>query len=275
MAKTKTKPAGEMTFLQHLEALRWHLIRSALAVVLLGMVAFVSKAFIFDVLLFGPKSPDFITYTFFCAQTRAWGLPEMFCFDAMPFELLNTRMAGQFSIHLWVSMAAGLIAAFPYIVWEFWRFIAPGLHTHERSAGRWGIAVVSLLFFIGVLFGYYLIVPLSVQFLGTYSISGEVQNLIDLGSYISTVVSVTLACGLLFELPVIMYFLARIGLVTADFLRTYRKHAFVVNLVVAAIITPPDITSQILVAIPIAILYEVSIFIAARVERNQLKKQAA
>jgi sec-independent protein translocase protein TatC len=193
----------------------------------------------------------------------------------MPFELLNTRMAGQFSIHLWVSMAAGLIAAFPYIVWEFWRFIAPGLHTHERSAGRWGIAVVSLLFFVGVLFGYYFIVPLSVQFLGTYSISGEVQNLIDLGSYISTVVSVTLACGLLFELPVIMYFLARIGLVTADFLRTYRKHAFVVNLVVAAIITPPDITSQILVAIPIAILYEVSIFIAARVEKNQLKKQAA
>lgn len=260
-----------MSFLEHLEVLRWHLIRSSLAIVSMALIAFIAKGFLFDVVLFGPKQPDFFTYRLFCSISREISNTELFCMEKMPFSILNTKMAGQFSTHIWVSLIGGFIIAFPYVLYEFWRFVAPGLKQTERRYSRWVMFFGGLLFMMGVLFGYYLIVPLSLQFLGTYTISEEVSNLIDLNSYISTVSTVTLATGIIFELPVVIYFLARSGLVTSEFLRKYRRHAIVLILVLSAVITPPDVASQILVSVPILILYEISIHLAARIERRRAK----
>ncbi len=267
--------SDNMSFLEHLEVLRWHLIRSAFVMVSMALVAFLAKGILFDIVIFGPKQPDFYTYELFCSISREISNTELFCLSEMPFKILNTKMAGQFSTHLWVSFIAGFIMAFPYILWEAWRFVAPGLKSTERRFSRWILFFGALLFMAGVLFGYYLIVPLSLQFLGTYTISDEVNNLIDLMSYISTVSTVTLATGLIFELPVVVYFLARSGLVTPDFMRQYRRHAIVLILVLSAVITPPDIASQILVSLPILLLYELSIRIAARVLKNREKANTA
>lgn len=262
-----------MSFLQHLEVLRWHLVRSVAAILIFAVVAFISKHILFDIIIFGPKEPHFITYRLFCQFTTALTGQGMFCMDKMPFDILNTQMAGQFSTHVWVSLIAGFVLAFPYVVWEIWRFVAPGLHDRERKYSRAILFFAAILFLIGILFGYFLIVPLSVQFLGTYSVSSEVTNFIDLMSYISTVSTVTLATGVVFELPIIVYFLARMGLITPQWMRTYRKHAYVVILIVSAIITPPDISSQVLVSVPIMILYEFSIGICSRVVKNQRKAE--
>lgn len=264
-----------MSFLQHLEVLRWHLVRSTIAILTFAIVCFIGKSILFDVIIFGPKDPKFFTYTFFCEMSRAIGIQEIFCFDEFPFPILNTKMAGQFSTHIWVSFVAGFILAFPYVLFEVWRFVKPGLKNNEKRYSRGIIFFASILFMMGVLFGYYLITPLSVQFLGTYNVSEQVQNLFDLNSYISTVTMITLSTGLVFELPIIVYFLAKVGLLTPKWMRTYRRHAFVVTLILSAIITPPDLSSQILVTIPIVVLYEVSIKICARVVRNNQKKELA
>jgi sec-independent protein translocase protein TatC len=266
---------GNMSFLQHLEVLRWHLVRSAVAIVFMAIICFLAKELLFDVIIFGPKNIDFITYRAFCQITTALGTTKLFCLDKMPFEILNTKMAGQFSTHIWVSLIAGFILAFPYVLFEVWRFIKPGLKPKEQNYSRWVLFFGGILFTIGVAFGYFLIVPLSVQFLGGYSISAEITNLIDLVSYISTVSTVTLATGLIFELPVVVYFLARSGLLTPAYMRTYRRHAIVLILVLSAIITPPDIASQVLVSLPIFILYEISIIICMRVVANQEKTAKA
>lgn len=272
MAKKTKKNPEEMSFLDHLEELRWHLIRSVLAVMLIGTVAFIFKKFIFDVIIFGPKSPDFITYTFFCDLSQKLGLDETFCTREMGFIIQNRTMAGQFSAHIWTSIWAGVVVGFPYLVYEIWKFISPGLYENERKNARGFIFITSLLFFLGVLFGYYIITPLSINFLGNYNISSEVTNQIDISSYIAILRSSVLASGLIFELPIIIYFFTRIGLVTPKFLRTYRKHSIVVVLILSAVITPPDIASQIVVSIPILILYEISIFISAYVLKRDQKK---
>ncbi len=270
MAKAES---DNMSFLEHLEVLRWHLIRASLAILLMAAIAFLSKEILFDVILFGPKQPDFFTYRLFCSISREISNTEFFCLSEMPFKILNTKMAGQVSTHIWVALIGGFILAFPYVLYEFWRFISPGLKAGERNYSRWVMFFGGVLFMMGVLFGYYLIVPLSLQFLGSYTISEEVNNLIDLNSYLSTVSTVTLATGIIFELPVVIYFLARTGLVTASFLRKYRRHSIVLILVLSAVITPPDVASQILVSFPILILYEISIRIAARIEKRRLKEE--
>ncbi len=271
------KDENEMSFLDHLEVLRWHLIRSTLAVVIVGIVAFIAKDFIFDTILFGPKKAEFPTYQFFCQISRSLGLDESFC-DGPDFRIQSRQMAGQFSAHIWTSIWAGFILAFPYILWEVWRFISPGLYENERKNSRGFILIASLLFFVGVLFGYYVISPLSINFLANYKVSQEVFNDIDLASYISTVRSSVIACGLIFELPILMYFLTKIGLVTPEFLRKYRKISIVVVLILSAVITPPDVASQIIVAIPIVLLYELSIYISKIVlkrEERKLKREKA
>ncbi len=268
----ENKERGEMSFLEHVEELRWHLVRASIAIMLFALLAFLGKRILFDEIIFGPRQIDFPTYRFFCEASRFIGVKEIFCMEEMPFQILNTKMAGQFSTHIWVSLIAGFILAFPYILWEIWRFIKPGLHQHERKYSRVILFFAAILFAMGVLFGYFLIVPLSIQFLGTYNISAEVNNLIDLMSYISTVSTITLAAGLIFELPIIVYFLARSGLLTPEWMRTYRRHAFVLTLILSAVITPPDISSQILVALPIVVLYEISIKICARVVSNMEKR---
>lgn len=266
--KKIASPEKEMSFLDHLEELRWHLVRSTMAVVLVGILAFIFKSFIFDTLIFGPSKPSFFTYRIFCDFSQKLGM-DAFCFDEMPFRIQSRTMAGQFSAHMWTSIYAGIIIAFPYILYELWKFISPGLKEKERKSSRGFIVIASILFFIGVLFGYYIITPLSINFLGNYQVSDRVFNDFDLDSYISLVRTSVLASGIVFELPIIMYILTKIGLVTPEILRKYRKFALVIVLVLSAVITPPDIVSQIIVAIPILILYEISIYISKIVVRNQ------
>ena len=272
--KKSSSTKSSMSFLDHLEELRWHLIRATIAVLLVTIAAFIYKDIVFDVVIFGPKNPHFVSYRVLCWLSGIFG-GDMFCFSEMPFELMNTKMAGQFMMHLWVSFVAGLIVAFPYIFFEMWRFVKSGLRSTERKHSRGIIFITSMLFMAGVGFGYFVIAPFSVQFLATYSVSEDVINRIDLSSYISTITSVTLASGVVFELPIVVYFLSRVGILTPEIMRTYRKHSIVVILVLAAIITPPDITSQILVTLPVLLLYELSIKVSGRVEKNRKKKMAA
>lgn len=267
------KEKSEMSFLGHLEELRWHLVRSSMAVFIFGVIAFIMKDFIFNTIIFAPKNPDFFTYRFLCNISQKLGTDGL-CIDEIPFTFQSLAMAEQFSVHIWTSITAGFIVAFPYIIYEVWRFIGPGLYDNERSYARSFIIISSFLFFIGVLFGYYVITPLSVNFLGNYSVSDLVERNIKIGSYISLLRASVLAAGLVFELPIIIYFLTKMGLVTPEFLRTYRKHALVLVLILAAVITPPDIISQIIVAIPILILYEISIFISKIVIKKQKIKES-
>ncbi|NQX77338.1 MAG: twin-arginine translocase subunit TatC [Gilvibacter sp.] len=264
-----------MSFLGHLEELRWHLIRCTLAIVAMGMVAFLAKSFVFDTLLLGPKNADFPTYQLLCKVATFLGFQDSFCFDELPFKIQSMKVAGQFSAHIWTSITAGFIVAFPYVLYEFWRFISPGLKENERRTSRGFILIASFLFFLGVLFGYYVVTPLSINFLGSYKVSEEVFNQFTLESYIGLVRSATVACGLIFELPIIIYFLTKIGLVTPQFLRKYRKYSLVLVLILSAIITPPDIASQIVVAVPILVLYEISIYISKAVVKKQAKKAKA
>ncbi|TDI71523.1 MAG: twin-arginine translocase subunit TatC [Bacteroidetes bacterium] len=263
-----------MSFLDHLEELRWHLIRSTLAIIVFGTLAFIFKEFIFDQLIFGPKKASFPTYQLLCKSAQTLGF-DSFCFTELPFRIQSRTMAGQFSAHIWTSITAGFILAFPYVLFEFWKFVSPGLRMNERKSARGFIFVASLLFFIGVLFGYYVVTPLSINFLSNYQVSSEVFNDFDLSSYIGLVRACALSGGLIFELPIIIYFLTKIGLVTPEYLRKYRKFALVIVLIISAIITPPDIASQIIVTIPIVILYEISIFISKAVIKNQDKKSKA
>lgn len=274
MAKKENKNPDEMSFLDHLEELRWHLIRSTLAVVIVACAAFVMKDFVFGI-IFGPKSMDFPTYRFFCNIANYFGVTSEFCGEELPFTIQSRLMAGQFSAHIWTSIWAGVIIGFPYILWELWRFISPGLYEKERRHSKGFIFTASGLFFLGVLFGYYVVAPLSINFLGSYSVYGEVHNDIDLASYIGTVRSSVIACGIMFELPIIIYFLTKVGLVTPEIMKKYRKIALVIVLILSAIITPPDITSQIVVAIPVLILYQISIYISKVVVKRELKKEKA
>ncbi|WP_291965645.1 twin-arginine translocase subunit TatC [Maribacter sp.] len=272
MSSKATTPPNEMSFLDHLEELRWHLIRSVLAVVIIGSVAFLMKDFIFDTVIFGPKKMDFPTYKLFCDIATYFGFDSAFCADKLPFTIQSRLMSGQFSAHIWTSIWAGFIIGFPYVLYEMWKFISPGLYEKERRNSRGFIFIASFLFFLGVLFGYYVVSPLSINFLGTYQVSSEVTNEFDLASYISTVRASVIACGVLFELPIIIFFLTKIGLVTPEIMRKYRKIALVVVLILSAVITPPDVASQIIVAIPVLILYQVSIYISAMVLRKERRK---
>ena len=263
----------EMTFLEHLEELRWRLVRSSIAVVLFAVFAFLGKSIIFDKVLFAPRTSDFLTYRGFCELSQLLTLGDKLCMGDVNITLQNIDMSGQFSMHIMVSMVAGLIMAFPFVIHQFWSFLKPGLKDKEIKSASGIVFYSSILFFIGVLFGYFIIGPLSLQFLGSYRVSDSVESAIKLSSYISTLVSITLTTGLVFELPIFIYFFTKIGLVTPEFLKKYRKHALVVVLILSAIITPPDITSQVLVALPIMVLYEISIGISRRVIRQQEKEE--
>lgn len=259
----------QMSFLDHLEILRWHLIRIAIAIMITTSLAFVFKHIVFDVIVLAPIFDDFATYQAFCNLSHSLGMGDKLCFSSMKFELINISMAGQFSMHIIVSLVAGLIVAFPYFLYEVWRFIKPALKKGEKSFARGLVFWGSLLFMLGVAFGYYVITPLSVQFLGGYTVSDFVYNQINLRSYISTVTSITLACGLLFQLPIIVYFLSKLGFITPQLMKTYRRHSIIAVLILAAIITPPDIMSQVLVAMPLFLLYEASILVSRAVVKKE------
>lgn len=272
----KVREADEMSFMEHLEELRWHIIRAIFGSLIFMVAAFVNREFIFDRVILTPKSPDFPTNQLFLKASHWLNQffninSEAIAINTHQLNIVNIDMAGQFISHIKVSVVAGLIAASPYIFWEIWRFIKPALHKTETKYARGAVFYTSFLFIIGVLFGYYLITPLSIHFLSSYNVSAEIANTIKLNSYIGTVTSVTFASGVIFELPIAVYFLSKVGLLTPQFMRKYRKHAYVFLLILSAIITPPDVFSQILVCIPLIILYEISVFISRFIQLKQQK----
>lgn len=263
----------EMSFLDHLEELRWHLIRSFAAVVVFTIGAFISAKWIFQNIVFAPARTDFPTFKFLC-KLGDFLHYEGLCITDIPFKVQSRNMTGQFSMHVMSSFIIGFIVSFPYVAWELWRFVKPGLQVKERKYSRGAVAAISFLFFLGVMFGYYIIAPWMVYFLANYSISDMVVNEFDITSYVSTVVMLVFGAGLLFQLPVVIYFLTKVGIVTPKFLREYRKHSIVVILIVAAILTPPDPLSQGLISIPLYLLFEISILISAFVAKGMAKEEA-
>lgn len=259
---------AQMGFLDHLEELRRRLFVSVLAVLAGAVVLFVKKDWVFDAVLFGPRNTDFVSYRAWCWLSHAVGSGDALCVERISYELINTTMLGNFSAHILVSVVGGLVVAFPVLIHQVWSFVRPALKDGERNAARGAGLASSVLFMCGVAFGYYLIAPLSLQFLGNYEL-GDVASRIAVMSYVKTVASITLAAGLVFQLPVMVYFLSKAGLVTAPMLRTYRKHALVAILALSAVITPPDVTSQILVSLPVLVLYELGIWIARRQDQRR------
>jgi sec-independent protein translocase protein TatC len=264
---------AEMSFLQHLEVLRWHLIRAAAAILIFAVGAFFYMDVIFDNILLAPKSSDFITFRMMCAFGQKYMGSDSLCMGTTDIDLINTDISGQFSTHLYTSLVIGIVIAFPYILWELWRFIRPALKENEARSASGIIFWCSILFFTGIFFGYFIVSPLAVNFLGNYQISTKIKNLIDFNSYISIVTVTTLLTGLVFELPIVSYVLSKLGVLTPGFMRRYRRHAVVIILIAAAIITPsPDVVSQMLVAVPLYFLYEISILVSARIERQKAKE---
>lgn len=261
--------------MDHLEELRWHLIRSIGAVVVLTVLAFINKTLVFDIIALGPTRDDFPTYSSFCALSHWLGLGDRMCIGPVSFEKIETVLGGQFLSHIKVSLIVGFVAAFPYVFWEFWRFIRPGLYEHEARYTRGIVFFSSVLFFLGVGFGYFVLAPFSVNFFAGYTVSDQIINKITLGSYLSVVSTIVMASGIMFELPMVVYFLAKLGIVSPAFMREYRKHAFVTILVIAAVITPADIWTQVFVTIPVYVLYELSIYICAYVYREAAEKEAS
>ncbi len=263
----------EMSFLDHLEELRWHLVRSVIAIMIGAVIAFIYDEILFDKIIFAPKDPNFITYRAFCKIGQIFGLGTNLCITDIPINIINMNMGGQFNMHMWASLVAGIILASPYIIYQIWSFLKPALYTHEKKTASGLLFYAALLFMLGVSFGYFVLSALSVNFLGNYQISESIANNINISSYISTITTVTLATGILFELPIFIYFLTKIGLVTPEFLRKYRRHALILNLVASAVITPPDIISQIIVALPLSLLYEIGILVSARGVKKLEKEQ--
>lgn len=264
---------GDMSFLDHLEALRWHLFRAVIAVITAALVLFFFKEFLFDGVLLAPKNPDFLTYRALCSIGIKMNLGEELCINVIPFSLISTDISAQFTTHMWVAFIGGVVLSFPYVVWEIWRFIKPALTAKEKTYARGIVFYTSFLFITGILFGYYVITPMTVNFLGSYQVSAQVSNTITLDSFISTVTTMTLISGIVFELPILVYFLTKIGMLTPKFMRTYRRHAVVIILIVAAVITPTsDATTLIMVALPLYVLYEISILVSAYVLREKISK---
>lgn len=265
---------ADMSFFDHLEALRWHIVRSLIAVLVGTIVVFVKIGFVYDTIIMAPTQHTFITYRLLCQFGTILHLGTSLCLPDVPLEFQSMQLSGQFMQALSSSFTFGIIVAAPYILWEFWRFIKPALKPTELKYTNGIIFWTSLLFFTGIGFGYFIIAPYTVNFFGAYSISKSIKNIITIQSYLGTMSQVVLGCGVLFELPIITYFLAKVGIITSEFLRKYRKHAFLIILIVAAFITPPDVASQVIVTIPLYLLFELSIWITKRVQRQKEEEDA-
>ena len=254
---------NEMTFLEHLEELRWHLIRAISSIMIFAIAAFLGGERFFKFVFLSPKEQDFVTYRFVSKVFSNFGPPV--------FNLETRVFAEQFIVHIKASFLVGVVLSFPYILWEIWRFIKPGLYEKERKAARGFVFICSFLFLLGVLFGYFVIAPFAINFLAGYSIGAI--NAPTLDSYVNYMVLFTLPTGLIFELPIVVFFLTKIGLIDAAFMRTYRRHAIILILVIAAMVTPPDVITQFLIGIPLLLLYELSIGVAKRVEAKEKAKE--
>lgn len=263
---------AEMSFFDHLEELRWHLIRASIAIVIFTGLTFYFYDFIFQNVILGPMHTDFWTYAQMCKIGNALHKTG-WCIDKINIQLINTELAGQFTLQINSSLIIGITLGIPYLLFELWRFIKPALHDKERKAASGFVFYASLLFLLGIMFGYFVITPLSVNFLASYTVSPNIQNLIDTDSYLSSVATLTLATGIVFQLPILVYILANFGILTATLMRQSRRYAIVIILIIAAVVTPtPDMMTMTVVAIPLYILFEVSITVAALVEKRRLQK---
>lgn len=269
------EPEKEMSFLEHLEELRWHVVRSIGAILVFTIGAFITAPWIFHNIIFAPARIDFPTFVWLCNLGELLGSGDALCVQQIPFKVQSRFMTGQFSMHIVSSFVIGIIVAFPYITWELWRFIKPGLYPREKKSSRGAVASISFLFITGVLFGYYIMSPVMISFLANYQISDMIVNEFDITSYVGTIVGVVFGSGILFQLPVVMFFLTKVGIVTPQYLRKYRRHAIVIILIIGAIVTPTaDPLSQSLIAIPLYLLYEISILISSAVIRQKEKQDA-
>lgn len=265
----------EMSFLDHLEELRWHIVRSVVAIMIFMIVAFIYTPEIFDKIIFAPSRVDFPTFEVLCKLGKMVGNEEALCVKPFAFKIQSRYMTGQFSMQFLAAFVIGFIVAFPYVFWELWRFVKPGLHNNEVTNSRGAVFAVSFLFLLGISFGYFVLVPLMTWFFSSYSLSPTIVNEFDITSFVSTFIALVFGSGLLFQLPVVVYFLTKIGLLTPAFMRKYRKHSYVIILIIGAIVTPPDPLSQMMMSTPLFLLYEISIFIAANVYRKRLKEDQA
>ena len=269
--KGKTLEA-EMSFFDHIDVLRKHLLRGLLVVVILTAGAFWFSDFIFNEVIMGPKNPDFWTYRMMCKMAAAFPklIGQDFCITHIDAKIINTEMAGQFTLQINSCVMVGIILGIPYLLFELWLFVKPALHEKERKSASGFVIFASSLFFIGILFGYYLICPLSINFLTNFTVSPEIENTFTISSYLSSVATLTIGSGIIFQLPVVIYILSKFGIMTPAFMRSSRRYAFVLILVIAAVVTPtPDVITMLVVAFPLVILYEVSIFISASIERKR------
>lgn len=267
---------GEMSFMGHLEALRWHLMRSVLVWLAAAIIIFVFIDWVYDEIILAPSSEHFITYKTLCNFGHWLGIGNGLCMPPVKIDFQVTQVNGTFTSAISIALIGAIIIAFPYIFWELWRFIKPALSPKEKKYARGSIFWVSLCFFFGAAFGYYLLAPFTFNFLASFTLgkSGAILYRPSINDYIDSLTNLILGCGIAFELPILAYVLGKIGLITGKFLKKYRKYAFIVILIIAAIITPsPDVTSQTIVAIPLLLLYEISVILVSRIDRQKAKEE--
>jgi len=259
-----------MSFFDHIDELRKYLMRSAYALVIFSTIAFIYMDFIFHTIIIGPLSNRFFTYQWVCNFATKYFHTDKYCFKDLKYSLLNTEMAGQFMLSFKLSFIVGIIVSMPFILWQVWLFLKPALSEKERKNTRGFVFYTTILFALGIMFGYFVLCPISVNFFFNYSLSSTIENKISIQNIVGFMSLLVIGTGLIFELPILMYFLARIGLISSAFLNKYRKYAFVIILIVAALVTPPDVVSQIILTIPLYSLFELGILITKRVEKNRL-----
>ncbi|TKC00407.1 twin-arginine translocase subunit TatC [Pedobacter cryophilus] len=271
--KGKTIEA-EMSFFDHLAELRIHLIRASIAVIVFTTVCFFYYDFLFDTIIMGPHKPSFWTYRMMCKVGEYFNMGPDFCITNIPGKIINTEMAGQFTLQINSALMIGVILGFPYLLWEVWLFVKPALKDNERKSASGFVFYASMLFIIGLMFGYFIVAPLSINFLSNYSISPDIENTITIDSYFSSVATLTLCTGAIFELPIVIYILSRLGIMTPKFMREKRRYAVVIILLIAAIVTPtPDVPTMLTVSFPLFLLYELSIAVSGRVEKKRKKAE--
>lgn len=273
LRKRSVNANAEMAFVDHLEALRWHVIRSLIAIIISAILVFINVEWVFDKIILAPSRPDFIAYKWFCQLSHLMNT-DVLCMKELKLEFQNTALSGQFMMSFSVSFILGFIVAFPYIFYEFWKFVKPALTEQEYKNASGIVFWVSLLFLLGILFAYYIVVPFTINFFANYQLSPQFKNIITMANYYDTLADLIIGLGIVFELPVLIYFLSKIGLVTPKFLKNNRGYAMVIIMVLAAVITPPDMFSIWLVALPLMVLFELGIFISSRVHKETSKEIA-
>ncbi|MBN8673046.1 MAG: twin-arginine translocase subunit TatC [Chitinophagales bacterium] len=275
LKKREKEQAGEMTFIDHLEQLRWHLIRSVIAVVIGAVVVLIYANQIVDDILMAPTRANFISSKWLCSLGHKINIGDTLCFPPVNASFLENTMTGQFISYFTLGFIGGFIIAFPYIFWEFWKFVKPALSPKELKKTRGIIIWVSFLFFTGVAFGYFILTPFMVNFYFNFKLSPQIVIMPSFSDYLENLIYTTVGIGVLFQMPLLVMVLARIGILTAKFLRKYRRHAFVIIVIAAAIITPStDPFSLTIVTIPLYLLFEASIIVASRINKSQEKEKA-